>query len=73
MMLLEHAIEVKYLVKLAYAELPYEYRNRMALEKFSSTLRDAYLQKHLQTLEAHIVEDAVQDRNEFLEKGPGFQ
>lgn len=63
----KRAIGVKRLVGLAYAKLPEQYRNRMAVETSCSTLDNAYLQRHLLAVETPTVEAAVQARNEFLQ------
>lgn len=47
----EHATEVKKLVGLAYAKMPEEYQQYMALETFRNTLDNAYLQRHLLAVE----------------------
>lgn len=41
----KRATEVRRLVGLAYADLPNKYQQRMALETFSNTLGNAYLQR----------------------------
>jgi len=63
----EHAMEVERLVTLAYGDLPEVYRNGLALETFSNTLGNAYLQRHLLAVQAGTLGEAVRAGNEFLQ------
>ena len=63
----EHASEVEGLVELAFADLPNRTRQEMALETFSSTLGNAYLQRHLLAIRPESLEEAVRSGNEFLQ------
>ena len=60
-------MEVERLVSLAYGDLPEVHRNGMALETFSSTLGNAYLQRHLLAVQAGTLGEAVRAGNEFLQ------
>lgn len=55
----EHAIEVKRLLGLVYAELPEDYKNRMAVETFCNTLGDVYLQRHILVVDTPTVDATV--------------
>lgn len=55
MSLQEHVIEVKILVGLAYAELPDESQQQMALETFYNALGNAYLQRYLLAVETYTI------------------
>ena len=63
----DHATEVSRLCQMAYHDLPDRYRASMALETFSNTLGNTYLQRHLLAVQATTIEQAVRDGNEFLQ------
>lgn len=66
----EHAAEVEGLIELAFADLPGQTRNEMALETFCSTLGNAYMQRHLLAIRPASLEEAVRAGNEFLQIRP---
>lgn len=63
----EHATEVKRLTDVAHGELPAHYRDTMALEMFSSSLGNVYLQRHLLAMNIRDLDSAVRAGNEFLQ------
>ena len=63
----EHAVEVEKLVELAYADLPRECKLEMCIDKFTNTLGNAYLQRHLLAIPTPDLESAVRAGNEYLQ------
>ena len=63
----EHALEVEKLVSLAYADLPIRHQEEMCMDKFSNTLGNAYLQRHLLAIPTPDLETAVRAGNEYLQ------
>ena len=63
----EHAAEVQRLVGIAYGDLNEAHRTRMALESFSNTLNNSYLQRHLLAVQPGTIADAVRAGNEYLQ------
>lgn len=63
----EHATEVQRLTEVAHGELPPQYRDTLALEAFSSSLGNAYLQRHLLAMNVRDMDSAVRAGNEFLQ------
>ena len=63
----EHASEIERLANIAYADLPEHHRDSMALDAFSLTLGNLYLQRHLLAVKAETLADAVKAGNEFLQ------
>ena len=63
----EHAMEVERLVSLAYADLPREHRVEMTVDKFTSSLGNAYLQRHLLAIPAPDLESVVRAGNDYLQ------
>mgnify|MGYP006897343429 CR=1 FL=1 len=63
----EHATEVSGLIELAYADLSRHHRKELALETFSQSLGNVYLQRHFLTNQATSLEQAVKVRNDFLQ------
>ena len=66
----EHAVAVEKLVHTAYADLPIEYRNTMLVDTFTSTIGNAYLQRHLLAVPTPTLELAVAAGNEYLQIQP---
>lgn len=63
----EHAMEVERLSNLAFGDLPEPTRQEMAVEHFSGSLGNAYLQRHLLAIHTPTLEAAVRAGNEFLQ------
>ena len=55
----EHAAEVDKLVGVAYGEVPEPMRTNLAIEAFSNTLGNAYLQRHLLAVPSQTLEEVV--------------
>lgn len=62
-----HATEIERLTNIAYADLPEQYRANMALDTFSTTVGNTYLQRHLLAVAPDTLEAAVRAGNEFLQ------
>lgn len=68
-----HVMEVKMQVGLAYAELPEEYINHMAIETFRGMLGNSCLQRHLHSVETPRGSKWMNCRkSDLLEIGYGF-
>lgn len=67
----EHATEVQRLTEVAHGELPPRYRETLALETFSGSLGNLYLQRHLLAMNVRDLDAAVQAGNEFLQVQAG--
>ena len=66
----DHAAEIERLANIAYADLPEHHRANMALDAFSMTLGNTYLQRHLLAVGAQTLGEAVQAGNDFLQIQP---
>ena len=58
-------------MEIAYPEVPVEVRRTMAVDTFSSTIGNGYLQRHLLAVETPSLEAAVRAGNEYLQIQPG--
>jgi hypothetical protein len=63
----EHASEVERLISIAYEELPVQHRAGLTMSTFTSTLGNAYLQRHLLAVPTDTLEEAVRAGNEYLQ------
>jgi len=62
-----HARTIEQLALIAYGDLPADTRVEMTVDLFSSTLGNAYLQRHLLAVPTPTLEAAVRAGNEFLQ------
>ena len=63
----EHSKTIEQLINIAYDDLPHATRVELAVDLFSTTLGNAYLQRHLLAVPTPTLEAAVRAGNEFLQ------
>ena len=69
----EHSTTVERLVEVAYPEVPADTRRTMAVDTFSTTIGNGYLQRHLLAVDTPTLEAAVRAGNEYLQIQPGHR
>ena len=69
----EHSAEIERLVEVAYADIPVDLRRSMAVDLFSSTIGNGYLQRHLLAVHTPTLDEAVKAGNEYLQVPVGYR